>query len=49
MPDRSVPGHIGTPAAATAEKGEVLFSCFTDGVCEFLNRVRDWDGSSWHG
>ena len=26
MPDRSEPGHIGTPAAATAEKGEALFA-----------------------
>ena len=49
MPDRSKPGHIGTPAAATAEKGETLLTCFTDGVCNFLNRTRDWDGHSWEG
>ena len=49
MPDRSEPGHIGTPAAASAEKGEALLNCFTDGVCDFLNRVRDWDGQSWEG
>ena len=28
MPDRSKPGHIGTPAAATAEKGETLLISF---------------------
>ena len=49
MPDRSKPGHIGTPAAATAEKGETLITCFTDGVCNLLNRTRDWDGHSWEG
>ena len=49
MPDRSDRGHIGSPAAATTEKGEALLNCFNKGVCEFLKRVRDWDGSSWHG
>jgi creatinine amidohydrolase len=45
MPDRSEPGHIGNPAAATAEKGEALFSFFAAGVAEYLERVADWDGT----
>ena len=49
MPDRGKPGHIGTPAAATAEKGETLLTCFTDGVFNFLNYTRDWDSRSWEG
>ncbi|MBY0513614.1 MAG: creatininase family protein [Gemmataceae bacterium] len=36
MPDRSEPGHIGTPAAATAEKGEALFAHFAAGVASYL-------------
>lgn len=47
MPDRSEPGHIGTPAVATAAKGEALFSVFTSGVCEFLDRLVQWDGRGW--
>ena len=31
MPDRSVPGHIGYPRHATAEKGEGLFQSFAEG------------------
>ena len=45
MPDRSEPGHIGTPAAATAEKGEALFAFFAAGVSKYLERVVAWDGS----
>ena len=45
MPDRSEPGHVGTPAAATAEKGEGLFALFAAGVTRYLERVADWDGS----
>jgi creatinine amidohydrolase len=47
MPERSKPGHIGTPAAANAQKGEILLSCFAAGVCDFLVKVQDWDGHSW--
>jgi creatinine amidohydrolase len=47
--DRSVPGHIGSPQAATPEKGEHLFATFAAGVAQFLERVRAWDGSSWDG
>ena len=47
MPDRSEPGHIGTPAAATAEKGEALFAYFAAGVASYLERVAAWDGVSW--
>lgn len=49
MPDRSEPGHIGHPALATAEKGELLFSLFSNGLTEFLQRVIAWDGKSWDG
>jgi creatinine amidohydrolase len=44
MPDRSEPGHIGTPAAATAEKGEALLQFFAAGVAAYLERVAAWDG-----
>ncbi len=47
MPDRSEPGHIGTPSAATAEKGEALFAHFAGGVTAYLERVAGWDGKSW--
>jgi creatinine amidohydrolase len=47
--DRSAPGHIGNPRAATAEKGEVLFREFGDGVVAFFERVSAWDGRSWDG
>lgn len=49
MPDRSVPGHVGIPSAATARKGEVLLSCFANDVTSLLNRVITWDGSAWEG
>lgn len=42
MGDRSEPGHIGTPAAATAEKGEALFEHFAGGVARFLTGVVNW-------
>jgi creatinine amidohydrolase len=47
MPDRSQPGHIGSPHAASAEKGAQLFDCFADGVARFLSRVVAWNGTSW--
>jgi creatinine amidohydrolase len=47
MPDRSEPGHIGTPAAATAEKGEALFGFFAASVAGYLERVAAWDGREW--
>jgi creatinine amidohydrolase len=49
MSDRSVPGHIGDPRLASAEKGEILFQLFTDDVCALLDRVLAWDGRSWDG
>ena len=45
--DRSAPGYIGSPQAATAEKGEHLFQTFSNGVCQFLDQVIAWDGKSW--
>lgn len=47
MPDRSEPGHIGTPSAATAEKGEALFEHFSTGVASYLARIVAWDGIAW--
>lgn len=47
--DRSTPGHIGDPRAASAEKGETLFRLFTDDVSALLDRVIAWDGRSWDG
>ena len=44
--DRTEPGHIGDPRAASAEKGEVLFRTFAEDVTLFLQRVIDWDGAS---
>ncbi len=47
--DRSEPGHIGSPHLATAEKGETLFELFADDATRLLERVVNWDGSSWGG
>lgn len=49
MPDRSVPGHIGDPRHATAEKGETLFQVFSSEIVKMLERVLAWNGSSWNG
>ena len=49
MKDRSVPGHVGDPREASAEKGEALFQTFTAATVAMLHRVIDWDGSSWEG
>ena len=45
--DRSVPGHIGFPNVATAEKGELLFATLSADVVALLNRVLAWDGKEW--
>jgi creatinine amidohydrolase len=47
--DRTVPGHIGDPTIATAEKGEALFQTFSANAIAFLQRVIAWDGKSWDG
>jgi creatinine amidohydrolase len=47
--DRTVPGHIGDPRAASAEKGEYLFETFAAGAVALLERVIAWDGRSWDG
>jgi creatinine amidohydrolase len=49
MKDRSVPGHVGQPHLASAEKGEILFRRFSDDLVAFLERVIRWDGKSWNG
>lgn len=45
--DRTVPGHIGEPRLATADKGERLFQMFAAEVATFLQRVAAWDGTAW--
>jgi creatinine amidohydrolase len=47
MADRSEPGHIGVPAAASAELGEELFDVFARGVGAWLERLVAWDGRGW--
>ncbi len=49
MTDRSQPGHVGDPTAASAEKGEALFQTFTAGTVAMLRRVIAWDGKTWEG
>lgn len=49
MPDRSVPGHIGYPNRASAEKGEALFRTFSSALVTLLERMIAWDGRSWEG
>ena len=46
--DRTAPGHIGDPRAATAEKGEALFQAFAGGAVSMIERVLAWDGRSWN-
>jgi creatinine amidohydrolase len=46
--DRTLPGHLGDPRAATAEKGEALFQGFTVGAVTLLERVLAWDGARWN-
>ena len=45
--DRTVMGHIGHPADATAEKGEHLFATYAAGLVTLLEAVIAWDGKSW--
>ncbi len=45
--DRTVPGHIGHPREATADKGEYLFGKYSAGVVKLLEQVIAWDGKSW--
>ena len=47
--ERTTPGHIGNPRAATAEKGETLFQVFSDDVVQLLERALAWAGRSWNG
>ena len=47
--ERTVPGHIGSPQAASVEKGEALLSRFAGDAAAFLERVIAWDGRSWNG
>lgn len=47
--DRTVPGHIGHPQLATAEKGESLFRAYSEGLVALVERMLKWDGSSWSG
>ena len=47
--DRSLIGHIGWPHLASAEKGEALFNAFSSDVQSLLQRMVNWDGTSWEG
>jgi len=47
--DRTVPGHIGEPHLATAEKGEALLQIFTKDTVKLLERVIAWNGKDWNG
>ncbi len=47
--ERTEPGHIGSPQAASVEKGEALLSRFAGDAAAFLERVIAWDGRSWNG
>lgn len=49
MADRSRPGHIGCPHAATSAKGEALLALFAADVAAWLGRIASWDGRSWDG
>ena len=49
MPDRSQAGHIGSPANASARKGEELLGLFSQGFTDLIQRVNRWDGQSWDG
>jgi creatinine amidohydrolase len=44
--DRTAEGHIGEPAAATAEKGETLFRVFTEDVVALMERILTWEGDA---
>jgi creatinine amidohydrolase len=46
--DRSAAGHIGSPAVASARKGELLLEVFTADVVSLLKRVVEWNGSRWN-
>lgn len=47
--DRSTPGHIGSPADASREKGEYLLNHFASNVQALVTRMQKWDGTSWEG
>lgn len=49
MPDRSAEGHVGDPRQATAEKGEALFTAFSNATIAMIERMERWDGTSWNG
>jgi creatinine amidohydrolase len=46
--ERTVPGHIGDPTGATAEKGETLFKVFADDLVNYLTKVAAWTGGQPH-
>jgi creatinine amidohydrolase len=47
--DRTAVGHIGFPHLATAEKGERLLAMFAADVSAWLQRILDWNGTTWEG
>jgi creatinine amidohydrolase len=46
--ERTAPGHIGDPTGATAEKGETLFTVFSNDLVQYLERVAAWTGGRPH-
>lgn len=46
--DRSAPGHIGDPSAASAEKGEILLKLFADDMAAYLERIAAWNAANPH-
>jgi creatinine amidohydrolase len=47
--DRSPVGHIGSPQFASAAKGEILLSGFSEAAVGLVERMIQWDGKSWEG
>ena len=45
--ERTAIGHIGSPQVASEGKGEALFSAFSASVVRLVQKMADWDGSTW--
>lgn len=45
--DRSERGHIGSPAAASPDKGERLLCSFAEGLSRLVQKMKAWDGRTW--
>jgi len=47
--DRSTLGHIGQPHLASVDKGEHLLAAFCQDVLQMIDRISQWNGTSWEG